>query len=87
MTGSRETGTVQHGALDGVPKADGTTIRDASTEIRWDPRSRVALVRYATDTHLTAPAGALLVDALTGWIGEGGEPFGVLADGTGLLRN
>jgi hypothetical protein len=56
------------------------TVTNESTEIRWDPGSRVASVRYAPGASLTVADGELLVGALTGWIGTGGAPFGVLAD-------
>jgi hypothetical protein len=59
-------------------------VRSASTEITWERAARIAVVRYAPDTTLTAADGAFLVDALTGWIGAEGEPFDVLADGTGV---
>jgi hypothetical protein len=65
---------------DGVAHA----VTSDSTEIRWDPRSRVASVRYMAGANLTGADGPTLVDALTRWIGTSGEPFAVLADGTGL---
>jgi hypothetical protein len=63
---------------------NGDVVTTDSMEIRWDPGSRVALIRYAPDANLTAADGEVLVGALTGWIGANGEPFGVLADGAGL---
>jgi hypothetical protein len=62
----------------------GNTVASASTEISWHAPSRVAMVRYAPGSSLTSADGTFLVDALGRWIGENGEPFAVLADGTGL---
>jgi hypothetical protein len=53
-------------------------------ELVWCPESRLALVRYAPDVTLTRSDGAVLVDALTGWIAGSGAPFGVLADAAGV---
>jgi hypothetical protein len=63
---------------------DGDTVTGESTTIQWDPRSRVASVRYAEDANLTAAAGVFIVEALTRWVGVDRQPFGVLADGSGL---
>jgi hypothetical protein len=59
------------------------TVTSESTEIQWDPHSRVAFVRYAAGATLTGADGPVLVDALTRWMGADGEPFAVLADGAG----
>jgi len=64
---------------------DHITVASLSAEIAWDSRSRVAVVRYAPGASLAGPDGPFLVDALTGWIGSDGDPFGVLADAKGLL--
>jgi hypothetical protein len=60
------------------------TVSSPSTEITWDPSSRVARVRYSPGVSLTGADGPFLVEALTRWIGEAGEPFAVLADAKGL---
>lgn len=60
------------------------TVVSETTEIRWDAAARLASVRYKEGASLTGPDGPFLVDALTGWIGAEGEPFGVLADAKGL---
>jgi hypothetical protein len=75
---------VDDGALDAGSKRNGTTVTGASTTIQWDATSRVASVRYEAGAHLTAAAAVVLIDALSGWVGSTGEPFAVLADGTGL---
>jgi hypothetical protein len=41
-------------------------------------------VRYTAGAVLTSSDGDFLVQALTGWVGSAGEPFGVLADAAGL---
>jgi hypothetical protein len=64
--------------------AVGDKVVSDSTEIRWDPASRIANVRYTDGASLAGPDGPLLVDALTGWIGTSGEPFAVLAHAEGL---
>jgi hypothetical protein len=60
------------------------TVTSPSTEITWDPRARVAVVRYAAGASLAGPDGPFLVDALASWIGATREPFAVLADAKGL---
>jgi hypothetical protein len=62
----------------------GDRVKSDTTEIHWDPQSRIALIRYTPGTTLTGPDGAFLVDALTSWTGADGLPFGVLADAAGL---
>jgi hypothetical protein len=64
--------------------ANGDTVVSRTTEIHWDPHSRIASVRYADGVTLTRPDGPFLVEALTGWIGADGKPFAVLADAKGL---
>lgn len=60
------------------------TAANDSTEITWDPESRLAVVRYPRETVITVENGALLVRVLTEWIGPDPAPFGVLADGVGV---
>jgi hypothetical protein len=67
-----------------ITPANGDTVVSDTTEIHWEPQSRVASVRYADGASLTGPDGPFLVDALTGWIGADGTPFAVLADAKGL---
>jgi hypothetical protein len=59
-------------------------VTSASTEISWSAEERVAAVRYTADAMLTREDGEFLVEALTGWIGAGAEPFAVFADAAGL---
>jgi hypothetical protein len=66
------------------PSTDADVVENVSTKIHWNPRSRIALVRYAVGASLVGTDGPFLVEALTGWIGASGESFGVLADGAGL---
>jgi hypothetical protein len=64
---------------------DSDKVANVTTEIRWDPRARVASVRYLPGAMLTGVDGPLLVDALTAWIGTEGARFGVLVDAAELL--
>ena len=48
--------------------ANGDAVTNGSMEIRWDPPSRIAFVRYVRGAVLSAADGAVLVDALSGWI-------------------
>lgn len=50
-------------------------------EMTWDPDSRLATIRFVRDTRATGKDAVVLVDALTGWIGTEGRPFGLLGDG------
>lgn len=50
-------------------------------ELSWDPETRVALIRFARETHATGNAARVLVEALTRWIGTEGKPFALLGDG------
>jgi hypothetical protein len=59
-------------------------VANGTTEIRWEPQSRVASIGYADGATLTRPDSAFLIEALTGWIGAEGKPFAVLADAKGL---
>ena len=67
-----------------ITPANGDTVVSDTTEIHWDPPSRIAFVRYEDGASLKGPDGPFLVDALTGWIGADGKPFAVLADARGL---
>lgn len=78
-----DAGGIHEGARDSGPST-AHTVRGASTVIQWDPKSRVAFVRYERGANLRLASGVLLVDALTGWIAGAGEPFAVLADAAGL---
>jgi hypothetical protein len=50
----------------------------------WDPGSRLAVIRFERDTHATGRDAAVLVDALSRWIGTDRRPFGLLGDGSRL---
>jgi hypothetical protein len=71
--------------MTGAHQASDSTVTSPSTEIAWQSAARLAFVRYASGATLTSIDGVFLVDALTGWIGAGAEPFAVLADAAGLL--
>lgn len=50
-------------------------------EIGWDADSRVAILRFTRESHVTGKDALVLVEALTRWIGTEGETFGLLGDG------
>ncbi len=60
------------------------TAVSRSREIAWSGEERLASVRYTAGTTLKSADGDFLVDTLTGWIGDEGEPFAVLAEAAGL---
>ena len=70
--------------MDASGSTTGCTVTSDSTTITWHPGSRVAVVRYTAGASLVAADGAFLADALTGWIGAGGERFAIFADAAGL---
>lgn len=53
-------------------------------EMTWNPEARLAVLRFNAETHATGKDAVILVEALSGWIGTDGEPFGLLGDGTRL---
>ncbi|MEJ7729603.1 MAG: hypothetical protein WKG00_10330 [Polyangiaceae bacterium] len=64
--------------------SDPPKVTSASTEISWSLEQRLAHVRYTRGAILNSKDGDFLVEALAGWIGADGQPFGVLADAAGL---
>jgi hypothetical protein len=60
-------------------------VTAGAAEMTWDPQARLAVLRFTRDVTPTGPDAVILVDALAGWIGTGGEAFGLLGDG-GRLR-
>lgn len=50
-------------------------------EMTWDPDSRLAEIRFERDTQATGKDAVVLVDAVAGWIGTDGRPFGLLGNG------
>lgn len=50
----------------------------------WDADARLAIIRFERETHATGRDAAVMVDAMTGWIGTEGHPFGLLGDGSNL---
>ena len=45
---------------------------------------RCAVIRFDGETHATGSDARVMVDAMTGWIGTDGQPFGLLGDGGNL---
>jgi hypothetical protein len=60
-------------------------VTSGTIELSWDPDSRLASIRFQRETRATGRDAALLVDALTRWIGSDGRPFALLGDGKGLV--
>lgn len=56
-------------------------ILTGSIEMSWDPDVRLAIIRFGRDTLATGKDAVAMVDAITGWIGTDGKPFGLLGDG------
>jgi hypothetical protein len=56
-----------------------------AAEMTWDPEARLAVLGFSRETTTTGADAIVLVDALSGWIGTTGKPFGLLGDG-GRLR-
>lgn len=50
-------------------------------EMTWDPDARLAVIRFEREAQATGKDAVVLVDAMTGWIGMDGKPFGLLGDG------
>jgi hypothetical protein len=66
------------------PPTDPREVTTKSARIVWEPTSRVAVIHYSDGADLVASDGVDLVETLTNWIGTTTDPFGVLADTTGL---
>jgi hypothetical protein len=55
-----------------------------AAEMTWDPRSRLATIRFERSTRATGDDARTLVGSLTRWIGTDSRPFGLLGDGARL---
>jgi hypothetical protein len=55
-----------------------------SIEIALHPETRLVEVRFAPNTSLTGPHGAVIVDALKSVMGAHGERFALFADAKGV---
>jgi hypothetical protein len=56
-------------------------VTTGAIDMTWDAETRLAVIRFVRETQATGKDAVVLVDALTGWIGTEGEPFGLLGDG------
>jgi hypothetical protein len=61
-------------------------ITSGTIEMTWDSESRLAFIRFESETHATGKDAVMLVDALTRWIGTDRRPFGLLGDGGRLAH-
>jgi hypothetical protein len=59
-------------------------ISVGSIEMTWDTESRLASLWFKSETRATGADAAVLIGALTRWIGTAGVPFALLGDGAGL---
>jgi hypothetical protein len=59
-------------------------LTSGSMEIMLCPASRLAVVRFVSDTNLTDDHGLVLVEALRRVLGANGETFGLLANAGGV---
>lgn len=57
------------------------SVTSGTIQMTWDPDARLASIGFARETQATGKDAVVLVDALTGWIGTGRKPFGLLGDG------
>ena len=57
-----------------------------TVELKWDPASRVAAMRFEDNTRSSGEDATILVSALTEWLGSDPErrPFALLADAARL---
>jgi hypothetical protein len=56
-------------------------ITSGTIEMTWDSESRLALIRFESETRATGKDAVVLVNALTRWIGMDRKPFALLGDG------
>jgi hypothetical protein len=59
-------------------------INTGTIQLTWDFPSRLAELRFESETYLMGKDAAVLADALKLWIGKDGRPFGMLVDGARL---
>jgi hypothetical protein len=59
-------------------------VTSGPIEMTWSPDSRLAVIHFERETSATGRDAAVLVDALTRWIGTDGKPFALLGDGDRL---
>lgn len=52
----------------------------------WDPGARLAHILFTAPTEARGEDAALLVAAISDWVGTEGRPFGILGDGGKLGR-
>jgi hypothetical protein len=56
-------------------------VTTGAIDMTWDAETCLAVIRFERETQATGKDAVVLVDALNGWIGTEGEPFGLLGDG------
>lgn len=59
-------------------------ITTGSIKMTWESETRLAVLRFQSETYATGKDAEVLIEALTQWIGKEGKPFGFLGDGDKL---
>lgn len=57
------------------------TVTTGPIMLTWDADVHLATIRFEREARATGKDAVVLVDAMTGWIGTEGNPFGLLGDG------
>jgi hypothetical protein len=57
------------------------TVTTGPIVLTWDADARLAIIHFEREAQATGRDAVVLVDAMTGWIGTEGKPFGLLGDG------
>lgn len=52
--------------------------------LSWDPDSRIAFISFSRPTIAVGQYADALIEAMTRWIGDDNQSFGLLGDGTNL---
>jgi hypothetical protein len=59
-------------------------VTSRTVVMTWDPAVRLARIHFERETRATGEDAAVLVAALSRWIGGERQPFALLGDGKGL---
>ncbi len=67
-------------SMDGGVALAPDVVNVGAISLTWDPKTRLAVLRFSEPTVGTGPAAITLVKALEKWVGADARPFGLLAD-------
>lgn len=59
-------------------------ITSGTIEMSWDAEKRLAFIQFTTETQAIGKDALVLIEALTGWIGNEKQVFALLGDGARL---